>query len=107
MLSSACGKTQVVHTIIKDNDSDIEIIEIHDDDKGNQKKRPKPADPEDEYDLDDDFIDDSEVNDEEVPEDVSTVHGGFYVNTGSLKFKVNGGAADDDKNQKRQTGSSF
>merc|ERR1712098_567749 len=89
----------------KDNDSDIEIIEIHDDDKGNQKKRTKPLDPEDEYDL----IDDSEVNDEEVPEDVSTVHGGFYVNTGSLKFKVNGAGAgaEDDKNQKRQTGSSF
>ena len=52
---------------VKDRDSDIEIIEIEIKDK-NQKKRPKPVDPEDEYDLDDDFIDDSEVNDEEVPD---------------------------------------
>ena len=87
----------------KDRDSDIEIIEIDDGD-GKQKKRSKPKDPEDEYDLDDDFIDDSEVNDEEVPEDVSTAHGGFYVNTGSLKFKVM--QETKEQPQKRSTGAS-
>ena len=87
----------------RDRDSDIEIIEIEVGDKQQKKKPSRPVDPEDEYDLDDDFIDDSEVNDEEVPEDVSTAHGGFYVNTGSLKFKQN--TSQDDK--KRSTGTRF
>ena len=41
----------------KDRDSDIEIIEIEGPPK---KKLKKSHDPEDEYDLDDDFIDDTE-----------------------------------------------
>merc|ERR1712096_244190 len=49
------------------------------------------VDPEDDYDLDDDFIDDTEVNDEEVPDEVATACGGFYINTGSLKFKYKDG----------------
>eukprot|EP00091_Calanus_sinicus_P017120 TRINITY_DN3693_c0_g1_i1.p1 TRINITY_DN3693_c0_g1~~TRINITY_DN3693_c0_g1_i1.p1 ORF type:complete len:104 (-),score=42.11 TRINITY_DN3693_c0_g1_i1:124-435(-) len=45
----------------KDRDSDIEIIEIDiNDTKPKQKKSNKPVDPEDDYDLDDDFIDDTE-----------------------------------------------
>ena len=45
---------------MKKVDSDIEIIEILDDDPVPKKKYKKPVhvDPEDEYDLDDDFIDD-------------------------------------------------
>ena len=58
-------KTLVQREEDKDRDSDIEIIEIEVSDKvGKQSKKLKPADPEDEYDLDDDFIDDTEVNDE-------------------------------------------
>ena len=78
----------------KDRDSDIEIIEIDINDSQSKpkfKKSSKPVDPEDEYDLDDDFIDDTEVNDEEVPDEVSTACGGFYINTGSLKFKYKDG----------------
>ena len=74
----------------KNRDSDIEIIEIDLNDSNSMsktKKKSKPANPEDEYDLDDDFIDDSEMHDELVPANVSTACGGFYVNTGSLKFK--------------------
>ena len=34
------------------------------------------------YDSDDPFIDNSEVHDEIVPENLTTAHGGFYVNSG-------------------------
>ena len=69
-------------------DSDIEIIEIIDDDPVPKKKykKPVPIDPEDDYDLEDDFIDDTEANDEVVPDKVSTEHGGFYINVGRLKY---------------------
>ena len=85
-------KDLVQQELDKDKDSDIEIIEVDEDSQSNRNKpRPKPVDPEDEYDLHDDFIDDSEVNDENVPDDATTAHGGFYINTGSLKFKVKEG----------------
>ena len=87
-------------------DSDIEIIEVE---APAKKKLKKSQDPEDEYDLDDDFIDDTEVNDEEVPAEVSTAHGGFYINTGSLKFKVKSAQNNQDQDesniQKRTNGS--
>ena len=60
---------------MKKVDSDIEIIEILDDDpvpKKKKYKKPVNVDPEDEYDLDDDFIDDTEADDEVVPDQVST-----------------------------------
>ena len=34
------------------------------------------------YDSDDPFIDNSEVHDEIVPQNMTTAHGGFYVNSG-------------------------
>ena len=51
------------------------------------KKIRKNADPECDYDVHDSFIDNTEEKDEEIPEDFTTAKGGFYINTGSLKFK--------------------
>jgi hypothetical protein len=71
-------------------DPEIEIIEIDDDPSPTKKKKRasvKPKDPEDDYDLDDDFIDDTEEADEEVPDQVFTEHGGFYINKGDLELQ--------------------
>ena len=43
-------------------------------------RKPIQIEPEDEYGLDDDFNDDSEANDEFMPDKASTEHGGFYIN---------------------------
>jgi len=49
----------------------------------------KINDPECDYDVHDSFIDNTEEKDEEVPDELTTARGGFYINTGSLKFKRN------------------
>jgi ubinuclein len=39
------------------------------------------------YDSNDSFIDNSDVHDEMVPTNITTAHGGFYINCGNLEFK--------------------
>ena len=41
------------------------------------------------YGENDPFIDNSECFDEVVPQEITTAHGGFYINTGALEFKSN------------------
>ena len=47
------------------------------------------------YDSDDPFIDNSDVHDEIVPENMTTAHGGFYINCGELEFKARESADED------------
>merc|ERR1711892_401445 len=74
-------------------DSEDEIIFKTPNQKRKLQEEPKPkkvkknADPECDYDVHDSFIDNTEEKDEEVPEEFTTAKGGFYINTGSLKFK--------------------
>ena len=49
-------------------------------------RKPIQIEPEDEYGLDDDFNDDSEANDEFMPDKVSTELVGLYINIGWLKY---------------------
>lgn len=40
------------------------------------------------YDESDSFIDNTDGYDEMIPEHVSPLHGGFYINSGALEFKA-------------------
>merc|ERR1711892_476393 len=74
-------------------DSEDEIIFKTPNQKRKLQEDPKPkkvkknADPECDYDVHDSFIDNTEEKDEEIPDELTTAKGGFYINTGSLKFK--------------------
>lgn len=49
------------------------------------------------YDESDSFIDNTDGYDEMIPEHVSPLHGGFYINSGALEFKANEKASTTDE----------
>lgn len=48
------------------------------------------------YDESDSFIDNTDGYDEMIPEHVSPLHGGFYINSGALEFKADDKVSSDE-----------
>ncbi|KAM4697704.1 ubinuclein-1 [Rhinophrynus dorsalis] len=54
------------------------------------------------YDESDSFIDNSEAYDELVPASLTTKHGGFYINTGTLQFRQVSESEDESVKEKKK-----
>lgn len=86
------GTTNGTNNVIGDMDSDgkveLDIARYFETKYGN-RKRQNYGDLGAGYDESDPFIDNTDAYDEEVPEEVTTSLGGFYINSGPLEFKGN------------------
>nr|CAH7720169.1 unnamed protein product [Callosobruchus chinensis] len=88
-----------------DNDDDVRRIALEMEAKygtgpaGGQKKRKGRKDDYADigmgYDESDSFIDNTDGYDEIIPQNVTTLHGGFYINCGALEFKTDDEATSD------------
>ncbi|XP_057659662.1 ubinuclein-2 [Diorhabda carinulata] len=86
-----------------DNDDDVRRIALEMEAKyGSGVTKKKRKDRKDDYadigmgyDESDSFIDNTDGYDEIIPKNVTTLHGGFYVNSGALEFKTDDEASSD------------
>ncbi|XP_018326401.1 ubinuclein-2 isoform X2 [Agrilus planipennis] len=61
-----------------------------------KKRRKRKKDIAIGYDESDSFIDNTDCYDEIIPKNITTLHGGFYINSGALEFERIGGVSSDE-----------
>lgn len=78
-----------VHGLFDDTDEDEKVLDVakYFEEKYGNRKKDDYVDLGAGYDDNDSFIDNTDMYDELVPQEVTTVLGGFYVNSGLLEFK--------------------